>query len=138
MEKKIKKTLLGIQKNNRKSTKRNKQTLLKNVVDYLRADSYLFGPLISPSHSEFAALKFSPSATKGVKIKEPIRETKKKFIGKVMEYLKSDDYMYASLVYGPLTVSGTIMLLFDAYLLLDLNSRFCEGNLFCSTDYIGL
>ncbi|GKV18156.1 hypothetical protein SLEP1_g28579 [Rubroshorea leprosula] len=83
MEKKIKKTLLGIQKNNRKSTKRNKQTLLKNVVDYLRANSYFFG----------------------VKIKEPIRETKKKFIGKVMEYLKSDDYMYASLVYGPLTIS---------------------------------
>uniref|UniRef100_A0A2P2JPP0 Uncharacterized protein MANES_14G147800 n=1 Tax=Rhizophora mucronata TaxID=61149 RepID=A0A2P2JPP0_RHIMU len=60
-----KKDLLGIQKKNKKrrSTmiKRNKKRLIKNVVDYLMSDPYMYAPLVSPSMPDIpASKKFAP------------------------------------------------------------------------------
>jgi hypothetical protein len=46
-----KRASLGVQR--RKPVKRSKKKLLKRVVDYLRSDSYMFAPLVSPRSRTF-------------------------------------------------------------------------------------
>ncbi|KAJ0030594.1 hypothetical protein Pint_14278 [Pistacia integerrima] len=98
---KTKKVMLGVQmKNNKKSfpNKRNKKRLLKQVVDYLKADSYLFAPLLVNSNSPSPKAKFTSSSSAGLEIKQPIRGIKKKrLLKKIVDYMKSDSYMYASM-----------------------------------------
>ncbi|XP_050216152.1 uncharacterized protein LOC126667227 [Mercurialis annua] len=103
-----KKMMLGVQKR-KKSTKRNTKTLLKKVVDYLKSDSYLFAPLVSPySQTRILASKIvSESSIKGIRMKE--KKKNKSLMEKVGEYLKSDSYLYAPMfVPQPLTSSNGV------------------------------
>lgn len=108
-----------------KPSKRNRRRLLKKVVDYLKYDSYMFAPLVnSRSHQK---IKFS-SATgtrkhflkvkvlpfhlflkffarflswiffSGLELKERIKANKKKLLEKIVDYMKSDSYLYASML----------------------------------------
>ncbi|KAJ4709434.1 ATP-dependent RNA helicase [Melia azedarach] len=90
---KTKRVSLGVQKKKYKikPSRRNKRTLLNNVVDYLKSDSYMFAPLIN---SPPPKINF-PAAT-GLELKEPIKGKKERLPKKIVDYLKSDSYMYAS------------------------------------------
>ncbi|XP_043806649.1 uncharacterized protein LOC110630757 [Manihot esculenta] len=94
MEKRIS---LGVQhKNNKKPTiKRNKKRkLLKKVVDYLKSDTYMFAPLISPTATHhFLASRIATSFTARVEVKDCMKGRTEK----VVEYLKSDSFFYAPL-----------------------------------------
>ncbi|XP_059459444.1 uncharacterized protein LOC132188996 [Corylus avellana] len=96
-----KRASLGVQR--RKPIKRSKKKLLKRVVDYLRSDSYMFAPLVSPRSKTFR------SSAIGVEVKEPIKEpNNNRLLKKIGEYLKSDSYMYASLVASSQSISPPI------------------------------
>ncbi|KAK6944288.1 hypothetical protein RJ641_025390 [Dillenia turbinata] len=90
MEMKRRKLRLGVQKG--RPIKKNKRSLLKKVVDYLKSDSYLFAPLICSS--------VTPPSTG---VEKPVEEKnkKKKLLAKVWRYLKSDSYLYFFLVGSP-------------------------------------
>ncbi|ESR66731.1 hypothetical protein CICLE_v10010184mg [Citrus x clementina] len=87
-----------------KPSKRNRRRLLKKVVDYLKYDSYMFAPLVnSRSHQK---IKFS-SATgtrkhflkvTRLELKERIKANKKKLLEEIVDYMKSDSYLYASML----------------------------------------
>ncbi|OMO61059.1 hypothetical protein CCACVL1_23751 [Corchorus capsularis] len=87
---KSKRMSLGVQKKT-KPTKQNKKKFLKNVLDYLKSDSYMFAPLISPPLSGYS----------DTKMKEPIKGNKKRELKKDRNYMKSDTYMYAPLLPPP-------------------------------------
>lgn len=66
--KKTNKALLAVQKKNNKKSlpcERKKKRLFKQVVDYLKADSYLFAPLLTHSNSPSLKPKFTISASAG-------------------------------------------------------------------------
>uniref|UniRef100_A0A2C9ULW6 Uncharacterized protein n=1 Tax=Manihot esculenta TaxID=3983 RepID=A0A2C9ULW6_MANES len=99
MEKRIS---LGVQhKNNKKPTiKRNKKRkLLKKVVDYLKSDTYMFAPLISPTATHhFLASRIATSFTASTpNFSCPCMDCMKGRTEKVVEYLKSDSFFYAPL-----------------------------------------
>lgn len=119
---KTKRVSLGVQKKKYKikPSRRNKRTLLNNVVDYLKSDSYMFAPLINspPPKINFpaatgmrffkltfvylevglwsASLKCFLFLFSGLELKEPIKGKKERLPKKIVDYLKSDSYMYAS------------------------------------------
>ncbi|KAK4854593.1 hypothetical protein QYF36_026397 [Acer negundo] len=94
MEKSKREAFLGVQrKKKNKPNQRNKKSVLNNVVNYLKSDSYMFAPLIN---SAFAT---------GLDLKEPIKGKKKRLLNRVVDYLKSDSYMYASL-FAPQPISS--------------------------------
>lgn len=102
--------------------KRNKKSLLKKVVDYLKSDFYMFAPLVkSRSHrkihfSSAVGIKsffnllvfhhfffvfgcvFYSFLFSGMEIKEPVKGKNKKLLEKIVDYMKSDSYLYASLI----------------------------------------
>ncbi|KAK9275782.1 hypothetical protein L1049_023051 [Liquidambar formosana] len=92
-----KRAALGVHK--KKPIKRDKKRLLKKVVDYLKSDCHMFAPLISSPPSDFSTSRITSSSPTGVEIKEPIKEKSKGMVKEVGEYLKSDSYMYASLIF---------------------------------------
>ncbi|KDP38763.1 hypothetical protein JCGZ_04116 [Jatropha curcas] len=92
-----KRELLGVHKRKR-SVKKNKKKVLKKVVDYLKSDSYMFAPLISPPLTNFLASRIVPSSsTTEVETTGNKKQRKKSFIQKVGEYLKSDTHLYSHL-----------------------------------------
>ncbi|KAG4970054.1 hypothetical protein JHK82_035750 [Glycine max] len=77
-----------------------RKVLLKNVLDYLKADTYMYAPLLSPPTSDFPSPNAFPSSAKGVEYKKPV--TEKQWFGKqVGKYLKYDGYMYDPLLRLP-------------------------------------
>lgn len=93
-----KRALLGVR--TRRPTKRSKKKLLKKVAEYLKSDSYMFAPLISPQPKIFHS-----SASSRVQFKEPIKKiNNKSLLKKIGEYLNYDSYMYTSLV-APQSIS---------------------------------
>ncbi|CAL5328420.1 unnamed protein product [Camellia sinensis] len=83
---------LGVHK---KIKKHSKKGLLKKVIHYLKSDTYMFAPLVSPQSSDFLPTNTLPT---GVEIMKPSKEKNQKLLKKVGEYLKSDCYMYAPLI----------------------------------------
>ncbi|GAV69386.1 hypothetical protein CFOL_v3_12887 [Cephalotus follicularis] len=94
MEKR-KRQSLGIQKK-RKSMKRNTKGLVKDVIHYLKSDSYMFAPLVSPPPSDFVAPKIA--AFSATEMNERRGGDNKSLLKKIEDYLKSDSYMYAPLI----------------------------------------
>ncbi|XP_057967931.1 uncharacterized protein LOC131157643 [Malania oleifera] len=91
-----KKAPLGVHKN---KPKRSKRILLNKVVDYLKSDSYMFAPLISPLPSHSAAHETICSSSPGEEIPKPLKHEDEKLVKQLGEFLKSDSYMYASLIH---------------------------------------
>ncbi|CAL5376516.1 unnamed protein product [Camellia sinensis] len=84
---------LGVHKKFKKHSK--KKGLLKKVIHYLKSDTYMFAPLVSPQPSDFLPRNTLPT---GVEIMKSSKEKDQKLLKKVGEYLKSDCYMYAPLI----------------------------------------
>ncbi|KAL5840174.1 hypothetical protein ACOSQ4_012782 [Xanthoceras sorbifolium] len=107
MDKSKRVVFLGVQRTKNKPNQRNKKRIFKNVLKYLKYDSYMFAPLInSPS-------KINSASATGIEMKEPIKGKKKRLLKKAMDYLKSNSYMYGSLfasqpISSPSKVSGPI------------------------------
>ncbi|KEH32579.1 hypothetical protein MtrunA17_Chr4g0073221 [Medicago truncatula] len=82
---------------NKKPIKRSgKKPLVKKFLDYLKSDTFLYAPLLSPqpSGSGFP----SPNNFKVVELKRPIKERHW-----FNEYLKSQGYMYDPVIELPLS-----------------------------------
>ncbi|KAK7347655.1 hypothetical protein VNO80_22192 [Phaseolus coccineus] len=79
--------------------RRGMKVFIKKVFDYLKSDTFMYAPLLSPlpSHA-FNALPASPA--KELEFQKPVKE-KQCFGKQVGEYLKSDDYMYDPLLHLP-------------------------------------
>ncbi|XP_004507788.1 uncharacterized protein [Cicer arietinum] len=78
---------------NKKPIKRSgRKPLVKKFFDYLKSDTFMYAPLVSPQPSVLP----SPNAFKVVELKRPIKE--KHWFG---EYLKSHGYMYDPLLELP-------------------------------------
>ncbi|KAI4344352.1 hypothetical protein L6164_011587 [Bauhinia variegata] len=85
----------------KKPLKRAKKRLMKKIVDYLKSDTFMYAPLVSPLPSDFCPPPITlPSVAKVVELKKSIKE-KKRLVEQVGVYLKSDVYMYAPLVAVP-------------------------------------
>ncbi|KAL7193698.1 hypothetical protein ACSBR2_025335 [Camellia fascicularis] len=84
---------LGVHKKLKKHSK--KKGLLKKLIHYLKSDTYMFAPLVSPQPSDFLPTNTLPT---GVEIMKSSKEKDQKLLKKVGEYLKSDCYMYAPLI----------------------------------------
>ncbi|CAJ1944920.1 unnamed protein product [Sphenostylis stenocarpa] len=78
---------------------RGRKVLLKKVLDYLKSDTFMYAPLLSPLPS-LAFNSFPPSPAKVAEFQKPVKE-KQWFWKQVREYLKSDDYMYNPLLHLP-------------------------------------
>ncbi|TKY54638.1 hypothetical protein E2542_SST19050 [Spatholobus suberectus] len=89
---------LRVQK--KKPIKRSgRKVLLKNLLDYLKSDTFMYAPLLSPLPSDvFNAFPSSPA--KVGEFKKPAKENQR-FGEQVGEYLKSDVYMYDPLIDVP-------------------------------------
>lgn len=48
-----------------------RKVLLKNVLDYLKADTYMYAPLLSPPTSDFPSPNAFPSSAKGLTLTLP-------------------------------------------------------------------
>ncbi|XP_073269229.1 uncharacterized protein [Primulina huaijiensis] len=72
----------------------NKRTRLRTIsrkfFNYIKSDTYMFSPLISPQSSAI----FTPGDGFG----EPIKKKEKKLVQELDQYLKCDCYMYAPMV----------------------------------------
>ncbi|KAK1388293.1 hypothetical protein POM88_016471 [Heracleum sosnowskyi] len=83
----------------RKTGETLKKTL-NNVLSYLRSDSYMYSSLIWDKSSDCFSVgdtKILRASKGGMKI-ERRAKSKKRFLHKIVDYLKSDCYMYAPLV----------------------------------------
>ncbi|XP_061347528.1 uncharacterized protein LOC133293028 [Gastrolobium bilobum] len=76
---------------------RGRKLLLKNFLDYLKSDTFMYAPLVSSLPSDFPSLDTFPSSAKVVELKKPIKESKW-FREQVGEYLTSNVYMYDPLL----------------------------------------
>ncbi|CAN1167303.1 hypothetical protein LINPERHAP2_LOCUS27159 [Linum perenne] len=93
------KAQLGVQKKKKKPITRIKKGWLQKAFNYLKSDSYLFAPLFNPLPSPAAApeIRFS-----GLRNEYTVRSSGRKNRGfgrDVMEYLKSDSYLYGPLLH---------------------------------------
>ncbi|XP_057419268.1 uncharacterized protein LOC130713520 [Lotus japonicus] len=81
---------LRVQK--KKPTKRSgRKPSLKKILDYLKSDTYMYAPLVSPLPSDFPSPNaFFPSAKVVERKGEPVKELRER----VQEYVNSDVYMY--------------------------------------------
>ncbi|CAK8564245.1 unnamed protein product [Lathyrus sativus] len=87
------KTRLRVQ--NKKPIKRSgKKPLVKKILDYLKSDTFLYAPLISPQPCGFP----SSNSFKVVELKKPIK--KRHWL---KEYVKSHGYMYDTVLELPLS-----------------------------------
>lgn len=77
--------------------KKNRSLLIRGMVDYLKSDSYFYSPLISPLPSDSSSLHQFLSSPTGLEVNKPILHNKGKLKEKLVEYLKSDTYLYAPL-----------------------------------------
>ncbi|KAI5675592.1 hypothetical protein M9H77_06542 [Catharanthus roseus] len=82
---------------------KRKKFLLKRVLDYLKSDNYMCAPLLSFKNLGFCSAPMVSASSPGVNVSEPILVKKKNLLGKVKDYMISDQYLYAPLVdYQPL------------------------------------
>ncbi|XP_022968868.1 uncharacterized protein LOC111468025 [Cucurbita maxima] len=78
--------------------RRRKKKNIHKVIDYLLSDCNLFAPLISPSpFNSYRAPRKGSSFISDIEIRERPKDHRS-FLKKMVDYLKSDCYMYASLV----------------------------------------
>ncbi|KAL6523402.1 hypothetical protein OROGR_017005 [Orobanche gracilis] len=83
------------------------KTLLRNVLCYLKSDTYMFARLFYPHSSR---LKSSPDSS-GEMFFEPMNKKEKKNLAKnVKDYLKCDCYMYAPILVLKDTVADSATL----------------------------
>ena len=86
--------------------RRRKKKNIHKVIDYLLSDCYLFAPLISPSpFNSYRAPRKGSSFISDIEFRERPKDHRS-FLKKMVDYLKSDCYMYASLV-APQSFKGT-------------------------------
>ncbi|XP_075491505.1 uncharacterized protein LOC142529763 isoform X2 [Primulina tabacum] len=76
----------------KRSNKRNR-TIFRKFFNYIKSDTYMFSPLISPQSSA----TFTPDSL-GEGFGEPIKRKEKKLVQELDQYLKCDCYMYAPMV----------------------------------------
>ncbi|XP_073157845.1 uncharacterized protein [Henckelia pumila] len=78
----------------KRTSKRTRlRTIFRKFFDYMKSDTYMFSPLISPQ----SPATFSP-ASLGEGFSEPIKRKEKKLVRELEEYLKCDCHMYAPMV----------------------------------------
>lgn len=78
----------------KRSNKRTRlRTIFRKFFNYMKSDTYMFSPLISPQSSD----TFTPDSL-GEGFGEPIKKKEKKLVQELDQYLKCDCYMYAPMV----------------------------------------
>ncbi|XP_073014799.1 uncharacterized protein [Primulina eburnea] len=78
----------------KRSNKRTRlRTIFRKFFNYIKSDTYMFSPLISPQSSA----TFTPDSL-GEGFGEPIKKKEKRLVQELDQYLKCDCYMYAPMV----------------------------------------
>ncbi|KAL2338576.1 hypothetical protein Fmac_013022 [Flemingia macrophylla] len=97
---------LKVQKKKPIKCRSRRKLSLRKVLDYLKSDTFMYAPLLSPLPSSHA---FNAFPSKVVELKKPVKRSQG-FGEQVGEYLKSDVYMYAPLFrlpHSPQVVDST-------------------------------
>ncbi|XP_020231321.1 uncharacterized protein LOC109811883 [Cajanus cajan] len=84
---------LRVQKKKPIKRSSRRKVSLRKVLDYLKSDTFMYAPLLSPLPSSHA---FNTFPSEVVELKKPVKE--RQWLG---EYLISDVYMYAPLLHLP-------------------------------------
>ncbi|KAJ8438799.1 hypothetical protein Cgig2_023833 [Carnegiea gigantea] len=80
-----------LKRTTRNTTKKKRRLdIIRGIIKYLKYDSYFYSPLLSsaPTHR---------SSAQGLEMEEPLKKNEGNFREKVVDYLKSDMYLYARL-----------------------------------------
>ncbi|CAI0394125.1 unnamed protein product [Linum tenue] len=110
------KVQLGVLKKKKNKPTNRKETAkwVQKVANYLKSDSYLFGPLLDSPLSTTATVIDSSSPPKvsfpdGIEYMARGRKNNNKGLGKkVVQYLKSDSYLYGPLLSSRPTIPGYV------------------------------
>ncbi|XP_047309888.1 uncharacterized protein LOC124913339 [Impatiens glandulifera] len=78
--------------------RRKKNRILKNFVNYLNSNSYMYDPIVS---SQIINCPPPTTETTCSETKKSVKRNKN-LLKKIVEYLKSDSFMYAPLLSPPL------------------------------------
>ncbi|XP_038716863.1 uncharacterized protein LOC120010210 [Tripterygium wilfordii] len=98
----------------KKPMKRRNNRLLEAVLHYLKSDTYLFAPLISPPPTGFTETN-TPSSSSPLsersEMKEASRGDSSGMLTNVGEYLKSDSFMAPWLLLSQLVLLQVVLFL---------------------------
>ncbi|MED6157260.1 hypothetical protein PIB30_021762 [Stylosanthes scabra] len=86
----------------KKKSGSGRKAVLKKLATYLQCDTFMYAPLVSPlPPKDFPdpSRPLFPSSAKVVELKKA-RKEKHRFVDQLLEYLKSDVYMYAPLLHS--------------------------------------
>ncbi|CAI0394132.1 unnamed protein product [Linum tenue] len=110
------KVQLGVlkNKNNKPTNRKDAAKCVRQVANYLKSDSYLYGPLLNPPLATTRATgdDFPPpkvSFPEGIEYMARGRKNNNKGLGKkIVQYLKSDSYLYGPFLSSRSTIPGYV------------------------------
>ncbi|MED6133349.1 hypothetical protein PIB30_027515 [Stylosanthes scabra] len=91
--------MVGVRIEKKKKSGSGRKAVIQKLRRYLQCDSFMYAPIVSPLPSQ-PSLPLFPSSAKVVELKKPRKEKHLRFVDQLVEYLKSDVYMYAPLLHS--------------------------------------